>query len=124
MFGFGNTKNLTVKNGVAKSEPEVGYIVIPSSEQWVLVKSLMLNINKAEADGKFYYHLFEAQTGARKVTFTCTFVLSHDALKAVGEKFDDYHNVVYPWLHGRVNLDIPTYSQAKQDDLATVLKGK
>lgn len=82
-------------------------------QKWALVKTYTIDIiddNGVTIVGSNYIRCFESNKSNRKVEFTTTFGYSSSTIRTVSEKTKIYQNKVYPWLHGRNDLDIPRYS--------------
>lgn len=95
-------------------------------EEWRLVHTHTVKIDQTQPDrtkipGKFYYHLSESSFGNRKCTYGATFAMTDMQLEMSGKKFDDYHEVVYPWLSGRYIKDIPRFDDVPQIDVMAKL---
>jgi hypothetical protein len=95
-------------------------------ENWRLVKTITESVVQTggytQKDGKVYYHLFESSKGRRKVEYQST--LKSSDLEADAKRIDTYQEKIYPWLNGRVDPDIPRYSQIPEEETAVMLRGK
>ena len=93
-------------------------------EDWRLVYTITLDVKStlSQKEGKLYFHFFESNKGNRKVEYEST--ISNDRLEEKAKKFSEYHEKVYPWLKGRLDPDIPRYSQIPEEETAVMLRGK
>jgi len=102
-------------------------------KDWRLVKTLSVDVSYSiskrgiqisSETGKTYFHLFESNLGDRKVDFQSTVKLDQGQLEtdARGERL--YQERIYPWLKGRVDPDIPRYSEIPIEETATMLRGR
>ena len=103
------------------------------TQDWRLVKSLHVDVSYSfsragiklsEQNGKIYYHLFESNTNSRRVEFQSTIKLKPDELDVDAKTERLYQEKIYPWLNGRVDPDIPRYSQIPEEETAVMLRGK
>ena len=83
-------------------------------EKWAVVKTLEI---RDFAFGGIYafYYLYESDKGNRK----CEIKSSYSA-----KSHEVYLRVVYPWLEGRYDPEIPRYGDMPEEDLANALRGK
>lgn len=73
--------------------------------------------------GSIYMHLYESESGKRKVKFGSTHVnLSNSRAKIIAMKSELYHERIVRWLGGRHDIEIPRYSELAMDDTANALK--
>lgn len=92
------------------------------------MKTLSVEIVQSDGhtknDGKLYYHLFESDKGARKVEFAATVRADVNTLHNAATRFEIYQDRIYRWLNGRVDPDIPRYSEIPEEETASMLRGK
>jgi hypothetical protein len=94
-------------------------------EEWRLVHTVdvpvaFVKVKRTEADikgeGNIFFHLHESDRGARKCFIGCTIQSASD-IKKNAESLEVYHKVVYPWIHGSYDPNIPSF---KDVDLLAV----
>lgn len=92
-------------------------------DNWRLVKTITVpNITFGHEKIIVYFHLFESSKKKRKVEVAVSTDMS-DADKRV-KVLAHYQEIVYPWLQGRVNPDIPRYDEIPEEETAVMLRGK
>jgi hypothetical protein len=95
----------------------------PPAENWRLVKTV--TESNATYDNKtlvVYLHLFESDRGNRRVEAASTITVPD--LDNQIKKLAIYQSIVFPWLHGRVNPEIPRYSEIPEEETVAMLRGK
>lgn len=98
------------------------------TEKWVLVKTISFNAWHA---GYFstdkvviFCHLYETENNKRKTEYTSTIKrLKYRKLDEMTKEHEYYHEVIYKWLAGRYDPDIPRYEDIPLNDIVGVLKG-
>lgn len=96
-------------------------------EQWRLVKTFTEAIERrlTKEEGIAYFHLFESDRGARRVEFSCSLSHSNNTILAENMKrLDMYQQKIYRWEMGRLDPEIPRYSDIPQEETAVALRGK
>lgn len=73
------------------------------------------SISHTEDDVRFRVHLFESNKGKRRYEVFCT--SSRCDAAGIVKKQAEFHDVIYPWLHGRYVEGIPHYTQVAAEDL-------
>lgn len=94
--------------------------------EWRLVKTHTVGIvrgdtKKDREEGKFYYHLYESNKGERRVEYGVTWEMSPERIRAMAVRWDDYHEVVVPWLGGRYVPGIPSFNDIDALDVQAKL---
>lgn len=72
-------------------------------------------IESKEDDVRFRIHFFETNKGERRYELFCS--SSRCNAEGVLRKRPIYHDVVYPWLHGRYVSEVPKWSDVEMLDL-------
>jgi len=72
-------------------------------------------VSYTENDVMFRIHLFESNKGKRRYEVFCT--SSRCDAQGIVKRQTEFHDIVYPWLHGRYVEGIPHYTQVAAEDL-------
>ena len=85
-----------------------------TKEKYKLVKTITrkVNVHTPKSSGTFYFHLFESNRGNRKVELGTDLQGVVGPLQGLANQIPEYHNIVYPWVNGINDNDIPTYETA------------
>lgn len=68
-----------------------------------------------ETDVMFRVHLFETNKGKRRYEIFCT--STNCNAEGIVKRQPEFHDIVYPWLHGRYVEGVPHYTQIEAEDL-------
>lgn len=91
-----------------------------------LVKTFKMDvsayINYATRKGRVWIHLFESESGKRRIESKSNLAFSNLASEVEG--YDIYNDRIYRWLKGAIDSEISSYANAPQDDTVNALCGK
>ncbi len=91
-------------------------------EDWRLVKTHRVDVSSKSILGVLYYHLFESNENNRRIEYDCT--IPNVNLEDGHKIYPVYHEIIYPWMQGRINPEIPRYSEIPEEETAAMLRGK
>ena len=83
-----------------------------------LVKTYVWNTRLDDKDTKFYIYLFETNKGNRSITVDTIYPGIKNIMYVI-KQYDLYHEVIYPWLHGKYDPTIPSYERAGEIEMIT-----
>ena len=92
-------------------------------EKWALVKIIKDDFYIDKKSYIMYFNLFESNKGARKVELSMTYLRVYTDVLHIAEQMAIYHEVVKRWEAGRLDPNIPRYSQVGEEDTMNALKG-
>lgn len=85
-------------------------------------------INKTEKKCSVTYYLFEDEKGKRSMSATDSeegeVDLDNVTSSSWVHRSEEYRNQIKPWLCGRYDPEIPSFSQVDIEDFKVALKGK
>lgn len=97
----------------------------PEDPKEKLVHTISFGIERQMEHGKkkgtFYYYLFEDKNGKRRMHAGSTLDPGATNLDMQSKLFDDYHEVIFPWLHGRYVKGVPSYNDVDSLDVQAKL---
>jgi hypothetical protein len=93
-------------------------------EKWRLVKTIKESRVYENKSGMIYFHLHESNKNNRKIEYASTFALDNSELEYGVKRSTTYQEILYRWLNGRHDPDIPRYDSVPEEDTFNALKGK
>lgn len=91
---------------------------------WAHVKTLKIGAKFGGDEGWVFIQLFESNKGERKVDYASSFPrASHYEVERYAESSDLYQTRLVRWLSGRIDPEIPKFSDIADEDLSNTLKG-
>ncbi len=94
-----------------------------TKEKWALVKIIKDDFYIDKKSYIMYFNLFESNKGARKVELSMTYKRAYTDAIDVAVQMAIYHETVKRWEAGRLDPNIPRYSQVGEEDTMNALKG-
>ena len=90
-----------------------------------LVHTMKLPIVRSisKEKGFLVVHFYETQSGGKRLSLSSiNFTIQEKTARELLETFEEYHDIIVPWMAGRYTPDIPTYEDIDQIDLMEKLK--
>ena len=79
-------------------------------------------IDGKRKDGTVFFHFYETPDGKKKIEYSVTLPVSDKMLRDFVIRSEYYNTVCRKWLSGRIVAEIPSYEDAKSEDLIEKLK--
>ena len=98
-------------------------------EKWALVKTLTYFVYQTSNPSirePVYFHLFESSIDNRKVEIVTKGLTGYsmESVIKTAKTSELYQKQIYRWEMGRLDPQIPRYSQIAEEDTANMLRGK
>jgi hypothetical protein len=99
-------------------------------EKWIHVKTITIDdvtygTSENLKDGKIFIHLYESDKGSRRIESASSFSGVEQAkIDRYVNSHECYQLTIVRWLGGRLDPEIPRYSQIGEEDTANALRGR